>query len=111
MKYKITSPCKNCPYRADAPTAHWHKEHFEKLLEDSESNMCPVYGCHKANGHVCVGWLMDQDKNHLPSIPLRLSLSKQNVHFSYLDSLKCKSPLYSSVREMIAANFPELLKS
>jgi hypothetical protein len=105
--YKCKTPCKNCPYRKDAPLQLWSVEEFKDLAENDSNYMGKVYGCHKKNGSVCVGWLMDQDKRYFPSIALRLSLAKNNITRVYLDALRCKSPLYSSIQEMSAANYPE----
>lgn len=112
MNYSRKSPCNDCPYRKDAPLQKWDKEEFKKLLANETTNDplgCTVYGCHKNDGHVCVGWLMDQDKRNHPSIKLRISLSQNNVTRQYLDGLKCKSKTYNSVKEMIKANYPQLL--
>lgn len=106
--YKCTQPCGNCPYRTDAPLRLWAVEEYIKLLEMEKSQFGANYACHKANGSVCVGWLMKQDENRFPSILLRLSLSKNNVTRQYLDSLNSPSPLYKNVEEMVRANYPEI---
>jgi hypothetical protein len=108
--YKCTQPCGNCPYRKDAPLRLWAVEEYIKLLEMENDYMGANYACHKANGSVCVGWLMKQDENRFPSIMLRLSLSKNNVTRQYLDSLNSPSPLYATVQEMAEANYPEVFK-
>jgi hypothetical protein len=108
MKYYKKSPCNNCPYRLDAPLQLWDKVEFEKLLASEKLQLGSVYGCHKDDGHVCVGWLMKQDENRFPSIMLRMSLSNNKVTREYLDTLHCKTGLYNSVEEMIEANYPEL---
>lgn len=108
--YCKKSPCENCPYRKDAPLQLWHKSEFKQLLASESSEMGVIYNCHKNDGNVCIGWLMDQDKRRHPSIMLRISLIKHKVTRKYLDSLRCKSELFPSVKEMIQANFPELLE-
>lgn len=105
------SPCSNCPYRKDAPLKLWDVSEYEKLLASEHSQFGAIYGCHKNDGHICVGWLMKQDENRFPSISLRISLSKNNVTREYLDSLHCKAKLYPDVKSMIKANYPELLQS
>ena len=107
MDYKCKTPCKNCPYRKDAPLQLWSKEVFSDLIKNDADYMGAVYACHKNNGSVCVGWLMDQDKRNHPSIMLRLSLSKNKVDRKYLDSLHCKTELFTSIQEMAHANFPD----
>lgn len=52
---------------------------------------------------------MNQVERDIPSIALRISLSRHDVTREYLDSLHCKAELYALVEEMIAANFPEML--
>lgn len=107
--YSCKTPCKNCPYRKDAPLQLWHKEEFKKLLESDNDTMGTFYGCHKNNGSVCVGWLMMQDKNRIPSIVLRISLSKHNITRKYMDALHCKTEMFETTEEMVMANFPELI--
>jgi uncharacterized protein DUF6283 len=106
--FKGNTPCKDCPYRTDAPLQKWSIEEFKDLLAHEHELMGTVYGCHKNNGTVCKGWLMDQDKRGFPSISLRIALSRHQVSRVYLDSLKCASPLFDSVSEMAEANYPEL---
>lgn len=100
-------PCNNCPYRTDAPLAHWSVLEYKNLLATQSDQMGAIFGCHKANGHVCVGWLMKQDENGFPSIALRLSLKKNHVIREYLDKLKSPAPLYDSVEQMCEAHYPE----
>jgi hypothetical protein len=106
--YCKTSPCKNCPYRKDAPLRYWSIEEFIDLLEKEGDYMGSVYACHKKDETVCTGWLMNQDKRGFPSIALRLSLSRNKVTREFLDSLKCKSEMFDTVEEMCHENYPEL---
>jgi len=108
--FGCNKPCGNCPYRTDAPLKLWHKSEFQKLLNKENEMFGAVYRCHKDNGSVCVGWLIKQDEDNFPSIALRMALSKNNITRVYLDSLSSPAPLYKSIKEMIEANFPELLK-
>lgn len=108
--FHCTQPCSNCPYRTDAPLKLWHPEEYEKLLATENDYMGATYKCHKNNGSICVGWLMKQDENRLPSIALRIALSTHKVTREYLDSLHSPAPLYENVKAMIKANFPKLLK-
>lgn len=111
MEFNKKSPCNNCPYRKDAPLQYWDKVEFERLLQMGKDYMGAVYGCHKKDDNVCVGWLMDQDERNCPSIALRIALTKKNITRAYLDTLSCKSERFTSVEEMVAANFPELLNN
>lgn len=108
--FHCTQPCGNCPYRTDAPLQLWDKYEFEKLLKTETEFMGAIYNCHKDNGSVCIGWLMKQDENRFPSIRLRIALSKHKVTRKYLNKLNSPFPLYKDVKEMIAANYPKILK-
>tara|TARA_R110000772_G_scaffold35637_4_gene85805 strand:+ start:21739 stop:22104 length:366 start_codon:yes stop_codon:yes gene_type:complete len=104
-----TSPCGSCPYRKDSKLATWDKTEFEKLLEFDKDYIGKTYKCHKNDGSCCKGWLMNQDKRSLPSIALRIMLSKEEVSFEYLDSLNCESEMFETIEEMAEANFPDIL--
>lgn len=108
--FYCTKPCGSCPYRMDTPVQHWAKEEFEGVMENEASMIGKVYSCHKSNGSVCVGWLIDQVARDFPSIALRVSLRIHNVSREYLDKLKSPVALYASVRAMVRANYPEILK-
>ncbi len=110
MDFKCKSPCKNCPYRVDAPLQLWHKDHYIELMANDKDELHgKVYKCHKNNGSVCIGWLMDQYKRNCPSIQLRLALIRKKISWFYLRSLRCKSEMYGTIKDMVSANFPELL--
>jgi hypothetical protein len=87
LEFKCTTPCNNCPYRKDAPLQHWSEDEFKDLIKNDGDYMGTVYGCHKNNGTVCVGWLINQDERGFPSIALRLKLSKDKVSHAYLNKL------------------------
>lgn len=108
MQFKGTTPCKDCPYRIDAPLRKWDVGHFVDLLKNDAVYMGVTYHCHKNNGSVCRGWLIDQDNRNFPSIALRLELSRKHVTREYLDKLHCRSAMYGSVQKMVEANYPEL---
>ncbi len=110
-KFTKKKPCNSCPYRKDTSLQIWHREEFERLLENEKDYIGKVYGCHKKDGCACTGWLMLQDKNYFPSMALRLELTFQGIDRTYLDALNSPSPLYESVEEMCAANYPDLLSN
>lgn len=105
MEFKSDTPCNNCPYRVDATRQLWHREEFKKLLANDDKQWAPVYACHKNNGCICVGWLMDQDRRNHPNLNLRMMLSKKSITREYLDSLHCPSEMYKSIEEMVKANY------
>lgn len=106
-QFSRSAPCANCPYRKDAPLRLWAVEEFIKLAEKEADTLGAVYGCHKGDGCVCVGWLMKQDEARLPSIALRIALSRAQVPVSYLDGLHSPAPLFPDVLSMCRANYPE----
>lgn len=105
--YTKKQPCNNCPYRKDAPRELWSIDEFIDLKEKDSDYMGAVYGCHKKDGHVCVGWLADQDKRNFPSIALRISLSSNHVTREYLDAIGSKVEMFDSIDEMCIANYPD----
>lgn len=110
INFKCKSPCKNCPYRIDAPLQLWHKEHYVELMtNDADVLNGKMYLCHKNHGGVCVGWLIIQRTRNYPSIQLRIEMIKQNINSIYLGSLRCKTKMYATIKDMVQANFPELL--
>src|ERR1035437_6274972 len=106
--FSCSTPCGNCPYRRDSPLQHWDKKEFEQLLQHDKEQFGKVYGCHKNNGTVCRGYLMNQEKRNLPNINLRLQLAEKNVTRKYLEGLKCKSEMFDTIEEMSLANFPDI---
>lgn len=106
--YSEKSPCKTCPYRRDAKIALWSIEEFKDLLKNDRDFLGGVYLCHKKDGSICVGFLMNQDERGFPCIALRMSLSSHNVDREFLDALHCDAERFESIEEMCVANFPEL---
>lgn len=104
--FKRQSPCKDCPYRKDAPIAKWDIEHFKDVLRFDKDYIGTVWKCHQDDGCVCVGWLMDQHNRGLPSIKLRLLLSQHHITREYMDGLTCKSEMFPSIEAMCHHNFP-----
>jgi|SRR6478736_1532975 len=100
-----THPCKSCPYRKDAKLQFWSKFEFDKLLKEDKQQFGGLYKCHKNDGSCCKGWLINQDSRGLPNINLRMTLMKENVSRSYLDSLKCKVPMFETIEEMANTNY------
>ena len=107
--FGCTKPCGNCPYRTDAPLRYWDKFEFQKLLIGDSDPFGNVFNCHKNNGSICIGWLMDQESRGLPNLKLRMLLSKYSITRQYLDSLRSPVKMYPSIQAMIKANYPSLL--
>lgn len=104
-------PCNNCPYRKDAPLRLWAVEEFEDLLESEKDMIGKVYMCHKKDGKACTGFVMMQDENNIPSIALRISLSRNEVTRAFLDMLNSPSKMFKSIIQMSRANYPEKFKN
>jgi hypothetical protein len=100
-------PCGNCPYRRDAPLQYWDVKEFGDLCNNDRDKVGKVYGCHKADGSVCRGWLLDQRKRDYPSLALRVTLSNNKVSPEYLSGLNSPSPLFYSISEMCSTNYPD----
>lgn len=105
-----TSPCNNCPYRKDAPLQHWSILEFLDLIKADSDYMGKAYGCHKNDGSLCTGFVMNQDKRGMQSIALRISLSKNQITVDDLDKLTCKSEMFDTIEEMAIANYPAIKK-
>jgi hypothetical protein len=108
LDFSCKKPCSNCPYRKDAPKAHWDISEFIRLLDTESDQLGTVFGCHKNNGTVCAGWMIHQINNNLPSIALRYKLMKMAVTSEELEQFSSPHEMYEDVREMCEANFPEL---
>lgn len=104
--FTCKKPCKNCPYRKDAPLKLWHVSEYEKLKEKETDTIGAIYKCHKNNGNICVGWLLKQKEQNYPSIALRLIFIKTKITAEILDLFKSPTPLYKNVSDMIKANYP-----
>ena len=98
--YIKKSPCKNCPYRTDAPLQLWSVEEFKDLINNDNDWFGKVYHCHKNDDSVCRGWLINQDRRNFPSLALRISLMKNNISRIYLDRLYSPVKMYSTIQEM-----------
>jgi len=114
IKFDMTSPCASCPYRRSAPPWFWAKEEFETLLHHDRIPMPgAIYACHGSGklpeAHVCAGWLLDQRNHGYPSIALRLRFLNDPAAIDCAEKITCDEPVYDSVEEMIAYNYPQLL--
>jgi hypothetical protein len=108
--FQCTRPCQFCPYRTDTPVQIWAKEEFETVLEKDADELGASFLCHKQNGSICVGFVMEQLQRDMPSLILRFDIARNDVPPEYFDKLNSPAPIYASVREMVRANYPELLE-
>lgn len=109
LKWDKREPCKSCPYRRDAPLNLWADAEFEDLLANERTQMGTTYGCPEYSkrpdeAQVCVGWLLMQKQNNVPSISLRLVLMTNKQALACYNESLSPSEMYESVEEMCAEN-------
>lgn len=67
-------PCGTCPYRRDVPAGIWDASEYAKLAdydgETFEQRSMRLFFCHKADGHLCAGWVACHDTDHLLALRL-----------------------------------------
>ena len=117
--YKRREPCGNCPFRKDAPLAYWDPREYLMLAANERSqgsaDASSPFGCHKdrtrrrEQREHCVGWLIHQRENGVPSLSLRLRLVCGEHASAALEQFaEARLPegveLYDSVTELVAAN-------
>jgi hypothetical protein len=116
MKWDRTVPCPSCPYRRDAPRGLWHRSEFENLLkQDADSLFGGTFRCHEFNKQPkeehrpCAGWMLDQKKRGVPSIQLRLMLTRNPEAVKCFNKAKPNGvPLFDSIEEMCRANIERI---
>lgn len=119
-----SAPCGTCPYRRSTPVGVWDQYEYDKLRAmdaiDPQEAMARsaageeislrkllgvIYNCHLNDGTICRGWLADQKRRNIPSIALRLELTRRPELVQTLEKVDATDPdLYDSVAEMCAAN-------
>jgi hypothetical protein len=103
-------PCKDCPYRLDAPLGKWHADEFHNVLAAERDVIGKVFACHKhlalpvEHRGMCAGWLLDQKNRRVPSIALRMQLARQPVAAQALDQVHSTVPMFETSEQMCAAN-------
>lgn len=98
------TPCGDCPYRRDAPLGHWSPEEFIELERSDMDPTSPMYGCHKKDGTLCRGWLMDQRERDVPNLSLRMQMGMVRGFREVIASVHCPVPRWPSIRVMAQAN-------
>lgn len=114
MKHERRKPCPNCPFRKEAALAHWHPSEYLMLarLQRTEGNfeMSGTFGCHKDESEPlpdrepCVGWLIHQRENGVPSIALRLKLSMKPEALAQFEECVEDGDQYESIAELVRLN-------
>ncbi len=57
---KIRRPCKNCPWRVDAPPGYWDSTHFTEIWGNCQDDGMHQMACHKSTRESplpCQGWV------------------------------------------------------
>jgi len=114
------SPCADCPYRKDAPLAKWHREEFEKVRRSRAAEQSGgvyerlhsgTFACHKhaalpdKERGWCAGWAIMQQREGVPSLPLRFQLMRSPEDAADFEALTSSGlELFSSTEEMLEAN-------
>lgn len=44
----MKQPCADCPWRQDAPTGHWHPDHFVSIWQSCQDDGMAFMLCHKS---------------------------------------------------------------
>ena len=117
MSKNPTRPCADCPYRKDATAGHWHPEEFEKVRRAQEGEreggmaaMTGAFACHKhaklpaSDRGWCAGWALQQRADGVPSLSLRLMLTKPDTLAAFQALDGAGLDLYPSVNAMLKAN-------
>lgn len=97
-------PCAKCPHRKDAPLGLWHPDHFTELLDNDTRDFGPAYGCHNQNGNLCIGWVLDQRKRHLPCLTLRIAMFEEGVAKQVEEAHDGGHAMFESIAAMAVAN-------
>ncbi len=99
-----SAPCGTCPYRRDVASGIWDASEYAKLPGyDGETWEQPpaLFFCHRADGHLCAGWVGCHDTDHL--LAFRLNRVDPSA-FDYVSPV----PLFGSGREAAAHGMREI---
>lgn len=114
MKWDQQQPCTTCPYLRRSPLAIWDEAEFLNLKrQDADPIRGRTFGCHsfrklpQAEHRVCVGWLLDQARRHMPSMRLRMELLANAEAMAAFARLSADGlEMYDSIHQMHLANYP-----
>lgn len=115
-----TKPCPNCPFLRSAPLAYWHPDEYMMLsrMESVETRLgeASLFNCHKdqhlpqPSRQLCVGWMIDQKRKGIPSIALRIRLSRDDDTVDQLRAVSTEGELFNSVSDLVSANIARDMK-
>ncbi len=104
MRVGGKTPCGDCPYRRDAPLGKWDPQEFLDLEASDMDIASPMYGCHKKDGTLCRGWVIDQRERDIPNVELRFHLACVPGMSDEVRDVRCPVPRWPSIRVMAQAN-------
>jgi hypothetical protein len=104
---RCRKPCANCPWRKDAPTEHWDRQHFLDIWRNCQDDGLGLMACHKASlvaapadKPICQGWVRVMGYK---SIGVRIAMVRGRVTDREIKDRKGLR-LYGSFEEMLRAN-------
>lgn len=114
MKAERRKPCPNCPFRKDAKLAYWAPGEYLMIrdLDAKQGNIesQTVFGCHKdrhgprEDQEVCIGWMLYQRANGIPSIALRLKLMREPECAKQYNEAEADGEMYETIDELVETN-------
>jgi|HubBroStandDraft_1064217.scaffolds.fasta_scaffold97125_2 hypothetical protein len=91
-------PCKDCPWRTDAPVGVWPRERFLSLAATCRGDHFSAFACHGSDRLVCAGWAAVEGEES-PGFRFQVILGYDPRRLT-----TGGIPLYDSFDAMLAAN-------
>lgn len=104
MRFDLTTPCAQCPFRSDV-RPYIKAERVEEILIGNQS-----FACHKtldkdhrihANSQHCAGVLIILEREERPHQMMRIA---ERLGFYDLTKLRMSAPVYASISDAITAH-------
>lgn len=99
----IRRPCRNCPWRVDAPRRHWDPSHFTEIWHNCQDDGAHEMACHKSTRAMplpCQGWVRVMG---FGAIGVRLAVMTGKVSLAEVDDQRGPA-LFPSFAAMLEAN-------
>lgn len=101
MKFALTRPCDECPWRRDALPGRFPPERYHALLPSVQQGFGPMFACHKTPEHnmvACAGYLLSPDSLHNLLVRMNIGRSFDPA------AISSDVPMFERYREMAASN-------
>jgi len=104
MKFDLTHPCKDCPYRTDV-VPYLKQDRAEEIIHEITENQ-KTFTCHKTtelddrNRQHCAGALILLEKNNEPNQMMRIA---ERLRYYDRTKLKMSAPVFDTYQEFIDA--------